>query len=103
VNERKDEAMYDRKNCGIDLGLCERHDCIHFTCPSCDAKHDRGYVNGVDAFRCLRCGYVGHGLHPDHETDLALFAEWKSNNVYNRSCGAPEVPSVYPDPLNGPG
>lgn len=32
---------------------------IKFTCPTCGASHTRGYANGVDAFRCLRCGYVG--------------------------------------------
>ena len=53
--------MFDRSVCGVDLGLCERHDVIHFTCPSCHAKHDRGYVNGSDTFRCLGCGYVGLG------------------------------------------
>lgn len=34
-------------------------DRIEFTCPTCGAQHNRGYVNGVDTFRCLKCGYVG--------------------------------------------
>ena len=54
--------MFDRSVCGVDLGICEWHDAVHFTCPSCHAKHDRGYVNGTDTFRCLGCGYVGSGL-----------------------------------------
>jgi hypothetical protein len=60
-------------------------------------------VNGVDAFRCLRCGYVGHGLHADPETDGELFASWKSTNDIHRAAGIPELPFVFPDPLNGPG
>jgi len=43
-------------------------DPIKFTCPSCDAHHERGYHMGtLGLFRCLRCGYVGHGHHPDAE------------------------------------
>ena len=30
-----------------------------FTCPQCGAQHNRGWVDGVETFRCLRCGYVG--------------------------------------------
>jgi len=76
--------MFDRTVCGVDLGLCERHDCIHFTCPSCDAKHDRGYVNGVDVFRCLHCGYSGHGFHPDPAIDADVGKEIRANQVWNR-------------------
>lgn len=32
---------------------------IKFTCPACAARHNRGHVDGVDLFRCMRCGYVG--------------------------------------------
>jgi Zn ribbon nucleic-acid-binding protein len=94
--------MFDRTVCRVDLGLCERHNCIHFTCPSCGAKHDRGYVNGVDRFECTKCGYGGFGLHPDREIDLELFAEWKTNNDLHRAYGISEVP-IGTDPLNGPG
>ncbi len=78
--------MYDRQVCGIDLGLCERHDCIHFTCPQCDAKHDRGYFGGPMAegggtFRCLHCGYSGHGLHPDAEVDRGVYRDWALGNA----------------------
>ena len=34
---------------------------IHFQCPTCGAEHRRGFVDGVSLFRCLRCGYQGHG------------------------------------------
>lgn len=30
-----------------------------FTCPQCGASHDRGPVNGVDAYRCLGCDWSG--------------------------------------------
>ncbi len=84
--------MYDRTTCGVDLGLCERHDCIHFTCPSCCAKHDRGYVNGVDVFECKGCGYGGHGFHPDREIDRAVGEEIRTNQKWNREHGLPEGP-----------
>ena len=32
---------------------------IRFTCPNCGASHTRGYINGVDTFRCFGCGYIG--------------------------------------------
>ena len=30
-----------------------------FKCPTCGSQHHRGWVDGVAAFRCLNCGYVG--------------------------------------------
>ena len=30
-----------------------------FVCPSCGASHDRGPVNGFNAYRCLGCGWSG--------------------------------------------
>jgi hypothetical protein len=36
---------------------------IRFTCPTCSATHGRGFLDGVSVFRCLRCGYLGHGFH----------------------------------------
>jgi len=45
---------------------------IHFTCPRCHAQHDRGYLNGIDLFRCLRCGYVGYGHDADPDKDRML-------------------------------
>ena len=35
-----------------------------FTCPECGAQHDRGWVDGVETYRCLRCGYVGKDNRP---------------------------------------
>ena len=64
---------------------------IHFRCPNCGAEHWRGYF-GHHSFRCLACGYQGHGLHPDHDTDEDLYQQWLADNAYNRSVGAEEVP-----------
>jgi hypothetical protein len=100
--------MFDRTACGIDLGRCERHDCVHFTCPCCGAEHDRGWVgyirpaHGAGVFRCLRCGYSGRGLHPDPEIDCELADQWATGNTWNRDSGIAEVP-LGTDPLNGPG
>ncbi len=70
----------------VELGPC---DCgaIHFTCPRCERGHSRGYVNGVDLFRCLGCGYVGHGLHPDEGVDQAAFEEAAKNVALDASLG----------------
>lgn len=75
---------------------------IQFECPTCGAKHTRGFINGVDVFRCLRCGYMGHGFHPDAETDRQLYEEHRAANAVNRAAGITEVP-LGVDPLNGPG
>jgi hypothetical protein len=75
---------------------------IQFECPKCSARHTRGFVNGVDVFRCLKCGYLGHGFHADPEADLAAFQEHCDSNEWNRARGIPEVPLGI-DPLNGPG
>jgi rubredoxin len=53
--------MYPREKCGGKQGKCSEHMVVHFTCPQCGAKHDRGYVDGYSTFRCLRCGYSGTG------------------------------------------
>jgi rubredoxin len=74
-------------------------DRIQFKCPTCEAEHDRGFVDGVDTFRCLRCGYTGHGFHPDPEIDRALLAEHNANNMRHRQWGIPEVP-LGVDPLS---
>lgn len=63
---------------------------IHFKCPTCNAEHDRGYLNGVDIFRCLHCGYVGHGFHPDAEIDREVFADVQEANAWNRAHGISE-------------
>lgn len=72
---------------------------IHFVCPNCDATHDRGCVDGVSIFRCLKCGYQGHGFDTDLENDAAVFAEHQQANATNRALGIPEVP-LGDDPLN---
>jgi Zn ribbon nucleic-acid-binding protein len=75
---------------------------IQFECPTCGARHARGFVNGVDVFRCLRCGYSGYGHHTDPEIDAAVQAEHVEINALHRALGIPEVPQGV-DPLNGPG
>lgn len=45
---------------------------IEFTCPKCAATHDRGFVDGTDVFRCLSCGYIGHGWDEVPEIDQSL-------------------------------
>lgn len=71
---------------------------IQFKCPSCAAEHNRGFVDGVCTFRCLGCGYLGHGFHPDRDTDAGLYVEHLANNAINRGLGIPEVP-LGVDPL----
>lgn len=75
---------------------------ILFECPACGARHRRGFLNGVDVFRCLRCGYVGHGFHADPEIDRQAYEEHRENNAWNRAHGVREVP-LGVDPMNGPG
>ncbi len=65
---------------------------IRFKCPTCGAEHTRGFVDGVDTFRCLACGYQGHGFHPDRAIDRAVFLDHQLGNALNRSLGVPEVP-----------
>jgi len=81
-----------RQGCTVDLGLCTYCDAVHFVCPQCKSKHNRGYVDGVDTFRCLRCGYAGHGFHTDAETDRLVGVEIRQNQAANVSLGLPPGP-----------
>jgi rubredoxin len=67
---------------------------IKFDCPKCGARHERGYHMAPDSgiFRCLGCGYVGHGHHPDPEIDAAIDVEIIENQAWNRAHGLPEGP-----------
>lgn len=65
---------------------------IVFECPACTTTHRRGYVDGVSLFRCLRCGYQGHGWHPDPEIDRGVHQDYLEGNAANRAAGVPEVP-----------
>lgn len=65
---------------------------IKFHCPTCAAAHDRGFVNGVSVFRCLRCGYQGHGFHSDPAIDREVYAQHVASNATNRALGLDEVP-----------
>jgi rubredoxin len=40
-----------------------------FTCPECGAQHDRGWVDGVETYRCLGCGYTGKNSNPRPMSD----------------------------------
>jgi Zn ribbon nucleic-acid-binding protein len=60
---------------------------IHFNCPACGRSHDRGYLNGVDVFRCLGCGYVGHGFHPDEAIDAEIAKDIREAQAVNVALG----------------
>jgi Zn ribbon nucleic-acid-binding protein len=72
---------------------------ILFECPTCEARHTRGFLDGVCLFRCLHCGYQGHGFHPDPDIDRAVFADHQESNRHSRALGIPETP-LGVDPLN---
>jgi hypothetical protein len=63
---------------------------IYFVCPCCAAEHTRGYLDGLSLFRCLRCGYVGHGFHPDADVDRSVFLDHEAANRFARDHGLPE-------------
>jgi len=90
---------------------------IKFKCPTCGARHERGYFNATDTFRCLRCGYVGQqnahpeappdepsysaqmvvshhspGWHPDPEIEAGLVDEVIQNGIWNQAHGLPAGP-----------
>lgn len=72
---------------------------IHFQCPACNAEHWRGFLDGVSLFRCLRCGYQGHGFHPDSDIDRDVYADHVEANAISRALGLPETP-LGVDPLS---
>lgn len=65
---------------------------IIFLCPRCGAAHERGYVDGVALFRCLRCGYLGRGYHPDPATDAEIAREVDAAEEWNAAHGLPVTP-----------
>lgn len=70
--------------------MSQRRPSIKFICPCCAAEHERGYVDGATVFRCLGCGYMGHGFHSDAEIDRELFTEHAAANAWSRARGLPE-------------
>jgi len=72
---------------------------IKFKCPTCHAEHARGFLDGVSLFRCLRCGYQGHGFNSDPEVDRLVFLDHQEANAISRSLGIPETP-LGVDPLS---
>jgi Zn ribbon nucleic-acid-binding protein len=72
---------------------------IVFKCPTCEAAHTRGFINGVSLFRCLRCGYQGHGFHSAPDIDRLVLADHEGGNAISRSLGIPETP-LGVDPLS---
>jgi Zn ribbon nucleic-acid-binding protein len=72
---------------------------ISFKCPTCNAEHTRGFIDGVSLFRCLRCGYQGHGFHSDPEIDRQVFADHEAANAISRALGISETP-LGVDPLS---
>ena len=76
------------RKCGVDLGDCKECGLIHFTCPVCDAIHDRGYLNGFHAvFRCMGCGYTGFGHHPDPDIDAEVQMDLEAAYVWDLQHG----------------
>jgi len=66
-----------------------------FTCPECGSQHDRGWVDGVETYRCLHCGYVGKDNRPrppepldDNEFKAAL------HNLFDSQLGP-----IYVNPM----
>lgn len=72
---------------------------IKFVCPKCNARHERGFVDGISLFRCFGCGYQGHGFHPDRVIDRLIYEDHKAANAISKSLGIPEVP-LGDDPLS---
>lgn len=72
---------------------------IHFQCPSCNAQHWRGMLDGVSLFRCFGCLYQGHGFHADLEIDREVYRDHCESNLHLRSLGLPEVPMGV-DPMS---
>lgn len=64
-------------------------DPIQFTCPRCNRSHTRGYLDGVELFRCLGCGYIGYGYHPDPEIDREVKRTIDEANAWNAAHGLP--------------
>lgn len=71
---------------------------IQFVCPRCDASHDRGFVDGVDTFRCLGCGYVGHGWHPDADIDAGMHEEFLTGQQLDAAAGL--TPQTHTEALS---
>jgi len=67
-------------------------DRLGFECPRCHRAHTRGFVNGVDTFRCMNCGYTGRGFHPDPEVDAEVTKEIREAQEWNRAHGMEEGP-----------
>jgi rubredoxin len=65
---------------------------VKFTCPRCAASHERGYVDGASLFRCLGCGYVGSGQHPDPDIDAEIVTAEATADAWNESHGLPSTP-----------
>jgi len=65
---------------------------ILFTCPRCGASHRRGFVDGVCMFRCLGCGYLGRGNHPDPDIDAEIGREMDEAEAWNAAHGIPSTP-----------
>jgi len=72
----------------------------HFECPQCGACHSRGMFGlggGVGAYRCLRCGYVGRGYHPDPGIDLEIAQDSEAAERESISMGGPFFVGVPPE------
>ena len=72
----------------------------HFECPVCKRSHRRGQFGepGSGLYRCLHCGYVGRGYHPDLEIDTALSKEARDNELESIAAGTGFYVGVPPEP-----
>lgn len=66
-----------------------------FTCPECGAQHNRGWVDGVETYRCLGCGYVGKDNRPRPMTD----EEFKSALYRLLDSRPPQFGPFYVNPM----
>ncbi len=88
-----------------------------FLCPACGASHERGALNGVDVYRCLKCGYVGpNGVATDGKdrtnrtnrpkivcicgssrfVDVSAVKAWEFNKLGIATFMMPLLPHWYP-------
>jgi rubredoxin len=43
-------------------------------------------------FRCLKCGYLGRGNHPDPDIDAEIAREMDAAEAWNEAHGLPGTP-----------
>jgi len=70
----KPETMSDAPSPQLYAGTSTPVPLQRFVCPVCQRSHGRGQFGiASGSYRCLHCGYVGHGYHPDPQIDSDLW------------------------------